>query len=246
MFERLHHQRIARVLDSLDAELLRADHCWFGGGTAIALRQGEYRESVDIDFMVSDLSGYRHLRQRLIGAHDLSAVTRTGHEPAQLEREARADQYGIRMFVIADQAMPIKLEIVHEARIPFDEPGRNDRVGEIFTLSPIDMAASKLLANADRGSDRSVFSRDALDLAMLDLPPRLLKRALDKAVEAYGQEVGGSMQRAVEGLRGDPDRLLHCMQALSIVLPLAVVQQVLHRLARRLERCEKVECARDS
>ena len=51
MFERMHHQRIARVLESLNAPLLAANGCLFGGGTAIALRFGEYRESVDIDFM---------------------------------------------------------------------------------------------------------------------------------------------------------------------------------------------------
>ena len=50
MFERPHHQRIAQVLCALNAPLLRESNCLFGGGTAIALRFGEYRESVDIDF----------------------------------------------------------------------------------------------------------------------------------------------------------------------------------------------------
>ncbi|MGZ3426818.1 MAG: nucleotidyl transferase AbiEii/AbiGii toxin family protein, partial [Caldimonas sp.] len=48
MFEREHHRRIAAILQALDAELLAASHCLFGGGTAMALRYGEYRESVDI------------------------------------------------------------------------------------------------------------------------------------------------------------------------------------------------------
>jgi hypothetical protein len=56
MFERPHHQRIAQVLGALNAPLLRENHCLFGEGTAIALRYAEYRESVDIDFLVSDLS----------------------------------------------------------------------------------------------------------------------------------------------------------------------------------------------
>lgn len=58
MFERPHHQRIALILRALNAPLLRENHCLFGGGTAIALRYGEYRESVDIDFLVSDLTSY--------------------------------------------------------------------------------------------------------------------------------------------------------------------------------------------
>lgn len=62
MFERAHHRRIAAVLTALDGDRLRALSCLFGGGTAIALRCGEYRESVDIDFLVADADGYRELR----------------------------------------------------------------------------------------------------------------------------------------------------------------------------------------
>lgn len=63
MFERAHHQRIAHVLSALDGSVLAQNACWFGGGTCIALKFGEYRESVDIDFLVSDPAGYRELRQ---------------------------------------------------------------------------------------------------------------------------------------------------------------------------------------
>lgn len=45
MFDRLHHQHIALLLGSLDADLLLNAQCLFGGGTAMALRFGEYRES---------------------------------------------------------------------------------------------------------------------------------------------------------------------------------------------------------
>ncbi|MBT3967023.1 MAG: nucleotidyl transferase AbiEii/AbiGii toxin family protein, partial [Gammaproteobacteria bacterium] len=50
MFKRLHHQHISQILEALNGPLLRENQCLFGGGTAIALRYGEYRESVDIDF----------------------------------------------------------------------------------------------------------------------------------------------------------------------------------------------------
>lgn len=53
MFERPHHQSVAQVLYALDGPLLRENACLFGGRTLIALRYGEYRESVDIDFMVA-------------------------------------------------------------------------------------------------------------------------------------------------------------------------------------------------
>ena len=44
-FERPHHQRIAHVLSALNGETLVQHGCLFGGGTCIALRYGEYRES---------------------------------------------------------------------------------------------------------------------------------------------------------------------------------------------------------
>ena len=55
MFERSHHRRIATVLEALDAQKLADCECLFGGGTAIALAYEEFRESVDIDFLVSSL-----------------------------------------------------------------------------------------------------------------------------------------------------------------------------------------------
>lgn len=98
MFERPHHCRIAAVLEALDADVLKANAFLFGGGTAMALRYGEYRESADIDFLVSKVDGYRHLRQRLSGPDGMSAITRAGHTLEQT-REVRADQYGIRTML---------------------------------------------------------------------------------------------------------------------------------------------------
>jgi len=63
MFSRLHHQAIAQVLHALNGDLLRQHDCLFGGGTAMAMRYGEYRVSVHMDFMVSSTAGYRELRQ---------------------------------------------------------------------------------------------------------------------------------------------------------------------------------------
>jgi hypothetical protein len=81
VFERPHHRRIAQVLQAIDGAALRERRCLFGGGTAIALRCGEYRESVDIDFLVSDLAAYRQLRQALTGAAGLSAITQPQAAP---------------------------------------------------------------------------------------------------------------------------------------------------------------------
>ena len=78
MFDRPHHRRIAAVLEALNADLLAANECLFGGGTAMALRYGEYRESVDMDFLVSHTPGYRDLRQSLGGPAGLGPIVRSG------------------------------------------------------------------------------------------------------------------------------------------------------------------------
>lgn len=152
LFKRPRHQRIARVLASLDGDRLARHGALFGGGTCIALRYGEYRESVDIDFMVSDAAGYRELRHMLTGPNGLNAIIRPDVSPLVMWRDIRADQYGIRTQVQME-GHPIKFEIVHEARIVLDEPGPSDRVCGVATLAPLDLAAFK--APRHQGSHRS-------------------------------------------------------------------------------------------
>jgi hypothetical protein len=234
-FARPHHRQVARVLESLDANLLRECGCWFGGGTAIALRFGEFRESLDIDFIVSDTQGFRELRQRLRGANDLAGLTRARATPLTTTRELRADQYGIRGFVETGRT-PIKFEIVNEGRITLAKPLSSDTVCGVATLRIVDLAATKLLANLDRWRDDSVFARDVIDLAFMPLPPRLLAPALDKAGDAYGrQDVAAALKHALAGLRERGGWLQRCLTALSIQEPPAALVQRLRRLERRLD-----------
>lgn len=214
MFERPHHRRIASVLEALDAELLAANVCLFGGGTAMALRYGEYRESVDIDFLVSKVEGYRQLRQRLTGPSGMRALTRPGHALTQA-REVRADQYGIRTLLRVD-GVDIKFEIVLEGRIELEPPGADDHLCGVATLTPLDMVASKLLANSDRWRDDTVMSRDLIDLAMMAPSKALLQQAMAKAEGAYGGSVATDLASAVENLRARPHRLDQCMQAMAM------------------------------
>ena len=98
MFKRAHHQKIVAILQKLDHEVLCRHCCYFGGGTAITLLHDEYRESVDIDFLVSDLSQYRSLRSMLTSPEGLGTITVNG-EKLLSAREIRADQYGIRTLI---------------------------------------------------------------------------------------------------------------------------------------------------
>ena len=214
MFEREHHRNVALVLQALDPLVLASWQCWFGGGTAMALRYGEYRESADIDFMVSDPTGYRELRQALGGAHGFAPLLREGLA-LTLARDVVTDQYGIRTQVRAGQSI-IKFEIVREARISLAPPGADDAVCGIGTLTPLDLAAGKLLANADRWAIDAVFSRDLIDLAMQRESVGLLRQACAKAEGAYGAAVRESLAKAVQSLRQRPHRLAECMAALGM------------------------------
>lgn len=233
MFEREHHRNVALVLQTLDPSVLAQHHCYFGGGTAMALRYGEYRESVDIDLLVSDLPGYRALRQMLGGSQGLAPLVRPGMQ-LELARELRADQYGLRTHVQCGNSL-IKFEIVLEGRIVLTAPGDQDRICGVLSLAPVDLAAEKLLANADRWADDVVFSRDIVDLAMQRADKKLLEAACAKAETAYGASVRQALARAVQALHARPHRLEECMQALRVTsVSRAQLWQAIRRLGRAL------------
>lgn len=232
MFKRAHHQRIALVLENMDSALLREQQCFFGGGTAIALRYQEYRESVDIDFLVSDLPSYRNLRQLITGPEGLLGLWRQIPGNLQVsQRGVRADQYGIRCML---EVMGVvgKFEIVLEGRIAFDEPASTDVVCGVPTLTVRDLAASKLLANSDRWADDGVFSRDLIDLAMMDLPWKTLCSAVFKAEQAYGASITRDLGKAIEHMRERRDWLDRCLRAMAMDVPRAVVWGKVRKLQR--------------
>ena len=233
MFERPHHRRIARVLSALDADLLREANCLFGGGTAMALRFGEYLDSVDMDFLVSDLGSYRRLRQLLTGEAGFAGLLRPAGEQFRPAREVRADQYGIRTTLLIDD-LPIKFEIVLEGRIELEAASGKYLVCGVSTLTPLDMATSKLLANADRWRDDGVFSRDVIDLAMMSPSLPLLRKALLKAQGAYGEAIARDLERAIERLQNRPNWLERCMQVMAMNLPKAVLWERIRALRRVL------------
>lgn len=231
MFERPHHQRIHEVLLSLDAAMLRERRCYFGGGTAIVMQRDEYRESLDVDFMVSDLDGYRALRRELQNNDTLARFFGVGRGPLLNLPQLRADQYGIRTQLPL-KPTPIIFEIVFEARIAFDTSGPQDQIAGVATLTMVDLVASKLLANVDRWADDGVLSRDIIDLAMLQAAPKTWMAALEKAEDAYGATVLKALSAARGRLMDDPKRLARCIEALKISTPQALLYQRLASLPR--------------
>jgi hypothetical protein len=209
MFERPHHQRIEQLLHGLDDALLLDAECYFGGGTAIALQLGEYRESVDVDFLCSSTAGYRRLREAVF-AGDFAALTR---QPMKTLRPLRTDQYGIRTFVDIG-GVPIKFEIVREARIELS--GAVAAGFSVPLLSKEGLFAEKLLANVDRVHDRATFNRDALDLGMMVLAwGPVPTESWEQAERAYGPAVRTALEQAAERL-ADAEWLESCVSALSM------------------------------
>lgn len=210
MYRRHHHRLINQVLQGMNRGLLEDSSCLFGGGTCIALQIDEFRESRDIDFLCSDPTGYRNLRQEVFG-HGLKRMFSSG---VDLLREPRADQYGVRTVLSVD-GQPIKFEIVREGRIAI--AGETIEALPVPCLSRNDLYAEKLLANADRWADKSVMSRDIIDLAMMinhwgPLP----EPAVQKAEDAYGQAVMKSFDKATKSLREHPERLKEYIRELAI------------------------------
>ena len=223
IFSRTHHQRIAKVLESLDADLLKQHNCLFAGGTAIALRYGEYRESVDIDFLVSDLASYRNLRN-LVHEQGLQALMRSTGAGKLQTSDIRSDQYGIRTKVFVE-GKPIKFEIVLEGRIALANPRKKDSILGVATLTTLDMAASKLLANSDRGLDMGMHCRDVIDLSMLNLTKTEFAEAATKSKAAYGEAILKDLSKVIDRL-GEANRLLErCMKAMDISVPRALLWQ---------------------
>ena len=232
MFNRPHHQRIAKVLESLDTDLLKRHNCLFAGGTAIALGYGEYRESVDMDFLVSDLASYRYLRNS-VREQGLQVLMKSTDDGKLQTSDIRSDQYGIRTKVFVE-GKPIKFEIVLEGRIGLAKPGKKDSILGVASLTKLDMAASKLLANSDRGLDMGMHCRDVIDLAMLNLSKSEFAEAAIKGEAAYGEAILKDLAKVI-GMLGEANGLLErCMKAMDVSVPRALLWQNINKLKNLL------------
>jgi hypothetical protein len=169
----------------------------------------------------------------LTSERGLGALARAGRD-IQQARELRADQYGIRSAVRVGE-VDIKFEVVLEARIQLDPPGAEDRIEGVATLTPLDMATGKLLANSDRWADDSVFNRDLIDLAMMKPGTALLRRAASKARDAYGDSIDTDLVKAARTLLARQGRLDRCMDMLQMtpaVTPALLRQRIKALLPR--------------
>jgi Nucleotidyl transferase AbiEii toxin, Type IV TA system len=209
-FDLEHHKKILTVLECLNSDLLLKGSAYFGGGTLIALEFQEYRWSKDIDFIAPvGREKYGYIRS-VVFDNGYSGLFRD-LEKIKVER-GNTDQYGIRMSVLID-GLRIKTEIIAESRFELDAP-RYHQWSPVPCLSFNDCCTSKLLANADRFADKSVESRDLIDLAVLRIQGTIPQIAIDKAEKAY--DVIAPLRKAIEQFKSNPDYREKCFGSLKI------------------------------
>lgn len=213
MFDRPHHQKIAKLLSLLDPEVMARTDCAFAGGTYISMSLGEFRPSDDLDIICMSPRGYAELRALL--TENPSALFR---EPMAFRRELRMDPYRFHGFLDVDGS-PVKLEVFVEHRISVSAV-HDPKVG-LPCLSIPDLYAEKLLACTDRVLDKSTNSRDIIYLAMMirnwgPIPAESMK----KAVDVYRDPVVSSFRKGL-GLLLDPAYMHKALSDLDMDLSLS-------------------------
>lgn len=212
-YRRAIHRRIAGILARLDATFLEDADCFFGGGTQLVMSHGEFRESRDIDFLVSSKAGLRMLRETV----NERSLGRIFKGRIHLAKEVRAERDAIRTYITEDSASePVKFEIVIEGRIELE--GAMDSALGVPRLELPWAVAEKLLANADRGRATEHRARDVIDLAFVSLEvdePALIA-GHELAQGAYGRAIQRELDEVLKMLDLDAKYRSQCIEDLLI------------------------------
>lgn len=210
MYKFPHHNHVITLLGRFRRDFLSGISACFGGGTLLTLLYGEYRCSKDIDFICPVGDGYRSLRSEIFEKQYNALFTCT--EGISLPRDIKADQYGVRFVAGIDDTW-IKCEIIAESRITLEPPAFHAGI-PVPCLSLNDSFTEKLLANADRWGDRSVESRDLIDLSVLRLQSPIPKSSIDKAETAY--PVIKPLEKSIRMFQEDHTYRASCFSSLQI------------------------------
>lgn len=212
-YRRALHQRIATVLSRMDPVFLEKAQCYFGGGTQLVMSHGEFRESRDVDFLVSSQDGLRMIRES-VHERSLGALFK---EPIHLAREVRKERDAIRTFIAEEEgAPPIKFEVIVEGRIALD--GALDEALGVPILSRRCAIAEKLLANADRGLAKEHRARDMIDLAFVSLQvdDETFLAGYRLAQGPYGQSIDRALGEVLKMLELDAGYRALCIKDLLV------------------------------
>jgi len=213
MFRREHHQRIASALGLIKIENLVQCGCLFGGGTALVLQLGEYRESVDIDFLCGSIHDYGRIRRGIFDEGN----TFLFREGTKLSRELIQGRSEMRASInLGDGSRPLKFEILTEGYLNGLLPSETE-VCDVPCLNPQDSMATKLMANADRGLDSAYHFRDVIDLlvASRTFGP-IREETLQRIRVGYNTTAEKSLMKTVTLLQEQPALLETAFEVLAV------------------------------
>lgn len=158
MYQLNHHNAIRQALAHFNSAYLAEHNILFGGGTRIALELGEFRESVDIDFLCPNKDSYRAVRT-IITNKTLGPIV---NDELHYIRDIRSDRYAIRTAIIIED-VKIKLEFISS-----DNYALKAQIPSPFNVPCIDHNScylTKLLAHCDRVDEPQ--PKDLIDLLMM-------------------------------------------------------------------------------
>lgn len=168
------------------------------GGTEITLRYGEYRESVDVGFLVQALAAYRSLRNS-VREQGLQALMRSADYSQLQIPDIRGYPSGIRAKAFVE-GKSINFQVALDGRIGLAEPAQKDRILRVATLAKLEIAESKLRANSDRCLDTGAHCQGVIGIAMLDLSKSKFAEATTKSKAAYGKVTLKELSKVIGGL----------------------------------------------
>lgn len=205
-----HHQIIESALSNFNADFFCEHNIIFGGGTRIALELGEFRESVDIDFLCPDKKSYRVVREQVSNT-SLGLLVK---DEFKYLRDIRADRDAVRT-VIAYQGINIKVEFISCDN--YDLSAITDTA--LFPVPFLDHTScfyTKLLANADRKLVEPF--KDIFDiLAMFDAWGAIPELAIILAESHYGKKVIiPDLIKSLNHIIAKPDKYTHSAEGLKM------------------------------
>lgn len=176
------HRDIWKILTChLDHDLLKETDARFGGGTLVSMRHGEYRESVDVDFLLCKSRPFSAVKGQVRSITDL-----------KLAREPVVEKDAVRLWV-EYEGRTVKIEFIHEQRFAFGSP---DNFCGINALNDMDLMACKLFAYSDRSIYAARPGKDISDiLAVFRKYPEVMFPACMTVYAAYGSWFAEALKR---------------------------------------------------
>lgn len=221
----------SNMLNCLNSLFLKQNHCFLTGETAIHFLLN-YRQCNEIDLSYSSKKDFKKLRENI----DLDSLGDIVKKSVEITH-VRAIRYSIQAVLALDEPMILKVEVPYSKEVQYEK----SQLTSLPIITKESLFVEKLLANSFRYSDKSLFNKDAIDLAMMSLSwGGIPQQAWDKAIEEYGNSVVIAYEKANDCLL-DRNYFDKCCRGLGVgeenaELIYKEVQRVVNEKASKNER----------